>query len=250
MEELLSSFELQFKRITHISDPFQSIQLSIQKTSLLHLLRQVTHPSFEMLMHSNQRYCKFCKRKQVTKRASSVANWPPSLNVTLKRTGRRQDGTTFKIPTAVDIPLTLCIKPSNTTVQHQYFLNSIICHSGPHAHHGHYICYLRIAENKWLCADDTVPSICKWQSILPKIKTDAYICSYSKRYPFNNTSITNSASRQPHHSTHSTPSTQHQPLPTRPHSCDWSTKRSKHARRSRFLPKKPSFPSPYLNQHV
>ena len=80
---------------TDIIEPFQSIQLRVQTATLLHLMRQITHPSFEMLIQSNQRYCNFCKRKHNTKRISSVATWPQSLNIILNRTGRRNNGTTY-----------------------------------------------------------------------------------------------------------------------------------------------------------
>ena len=226
------------KCTTHITEPFQSVQLRVQQATLLRLMRQITHPTFEMLLHSNQRYCRVCKCKHDTKRISTVAAWPQSLNIMLKRTGRHNNGTTYKIKDTVDIPLNLSITPSQDTVSHQYYLNSVICHSGSHANHGHYISYLRLSDDTWLCADDVALTFCTWKSITDTINSNAYICCFSKRLlsHLDVSTHNNIPSPSPH---------QHPGLPTRPHASGWSQKRTRHGRRSHFLPKKPSHPSTF-----
>lgn len=169
-----------YKYESNTYDPFLDLSLEINRCStLLRALQHFTAP--ETLDGENRYRCPKTQQLVNAAKQITIEEAPNVLTIQLKRFEFGSRGS--KVSKRVQFDTVLDLEPFMShkgSSSHVYDLFAVLVHHGHSVHSGHYVCYVKAANDLWhLCDDSRVAPVSERQVL----GQQAYILFYIRRTP-------------------------------------------------------------------
>jgi ubiquitin carboxyl-terminal hydrolase 36/42 len=142
-------------------------------------LHRYTQP--ELLDGDNKYYCSKCKSYQIAQKSISIHDVPPVLILQLKRFTVNSLYNPVKICDKIQYRNTLDLSrfvSETSFVPVDYELHAVLVHSGVSCSSGHYYCFVKAPNGKWLKIDNATVQLMREGFHL---KQEAYMLYYSRK---------------------------------------------------------------------